>query len=80
MQLPGPPPELPGEREVLYLADKRTVGSRAVDLDARRERAEALLAVGDPPDAALSDADEQVTQESLARLLLQRLDPQLRLP
>ena len=47
MQLPGPPPELPGEREVLYLADKLTVGSRAVDLDARRERAEALFA-GDP--------------------------------
>jgi len=80
MQLPGPPPELPGECEVLYLADKLTVVSRAVDFDAKCERAEALLAVGDPPDAALSDADEQVTQESLARLLLQRLDPQLRLP
>ena len=47
MQLPGPPPELPGEREVLYLADKLTVGSRAVDLDAKRERAGALFA-GDP--------------------------------
>ena len=47
MQLPGPPPDLPGEREVLYLADKLTVGSRAVDLDAKRERAEALFA-GDP--------------------------------
>jgi probable phosphoglycerate mutase len=47
MQLPGPPPELPGEREVLYLADKLTVGSRAVDLEAKRDRAEALFA-GDP--------------------------------
>jgi len=47
MQLPGPPPDLPGEREVLYLADKLTVGSRAVDLDGKRERAEVLFA-GDP--------------------------------
>ena len=44
MQLPGPPPDLPGEREVLYLADKLTVGGRAVDLDAKRERAEASFA------------------------------------
>ena len=35
MQLPGPPSDLPGEREVLYLADKLTVGSRTVDLDAQ---------------------------------------------
>jgi len=47
MQLPGPPPDLPGEREVLYLADKLTEGSRIVDLEGRRERAEALFA-GDP--------------------------------
>jgi CTP:molybdopterin cytidylyltransferase MocA len=47
MQLPGPPPDLPGEREVLYLADKLTVGSRTIDLDGKRERAEALFA-GDP--------------------------------
>lgn len=47
MQLPGPPPDLPGEREVLYLADKLTVGSGTVDLDGKRERAEALFA-GDP--------------------------------
>jgi len=44
MQLPGPPPDLPGEREVLYLADKLTVGSGTVDLDGKRERAEALFA------------------------------------
>jgi molybdenum cofactor cytidylyltransferase len=44
MRLPGPPPDLPGEREVLYLADKLTVGSRVVGLDGKRERAEALFA------------------------------------
>ena len=44
MQLPGPPPDLPGEREVLYLADKLTVGSRTVGLDGKRERAEGLFA------------------------------------
>jgi len=44
MQLPGPPPDLPGEREVLYLADKLTVGSRTVDLDGKRERAAARFA------------------------------------
>jgi len=33
------------------------------------------IAVGDPPDAALSDADEHVAQEDLARLLLARLEP-----
>ena len=44
MQLPGPPPDLPGEREVLYLADKLTLGDQAVDLDAKRQRAEALFA------------------------------------
>lgn len=47
MRLPGPPPDLPGEREVLYLADKLTVGSRTSDLDDKCERAEALFA-GDP--------------------------------
>jgi molybdenum cofactor cytidylyltransferase len=44
MQLPGQPPDLPGERELLYLADKLTVGSRTVDLDGKRERAEAEFA------------------------------------
>ncbi len=53
MQLPGPPPALPGEREVLYLADKLTVGSRTIDLDGKRRRAEALFA-SDP--AALDAA------------------------
>lgn len=38
------------------------------------------IAVGDPPDAALTDADEHVTQEDLARLLLQRSGPLIRLP
>ena len=38
------------------------------------------IAVGDPPDAALSDADEHVTQEGLAHLLLQRLETLIRLP
>ncbi|MEI6448560.1 MAG: DVU_1551 family NTP transferase [Actinomycetes bacterium] len=47
MRLPGPPPDLPGEREVLYLADKLTVGGRTVALDGKRARAEALFA-GDP--------------------------------
>jgi len=37
------------------------------------------IAVGDPPDAALTDADERVTQDGLARLLLQRLGPLIRL-
>jgi len=44
MQLPGSPPAVPGEREVLYLADKLTIGNRTVDLDGKRERAEALFA------------------------------------
>ena len=44
MQLPGPLPDLPGECDVLYLADKLTVGSRTGDLDDRRERAEARFA------------------------------------
>jgi len=44
MQFPGPPPDLPGEREVLYLADKLTVGSRTVDLAGKLERAEGLFA------------------------------------
>lgn len=38
------------------------------------------IAVGAPPDAALIDADEHVTLEGLARLLLQRLEPLIRLP
>ena len=37
------------------------------------------IAVGDPPDAALIDAHEHVTQDGLARLLLQRLEPLIRL-
>ena len=53
MHLPGPPPALPGEREVLYLAAKLTVGSRTIDLDGKRRRAEALFA-SDP--AALDAA------------------------
>jgi molybdenum cofactor cytidylyltransferase len=68
MQLPGPPPELPGEREVLYLADKLTVGSRAVDLDARRERAKALFA-GDPE--ALKAALERL---EAARVIAVRIE------
>lgn len=44
MQLPETPPAVPGEREVLYLADKLTIGNRMVDLDGKRERAEALFA------------------------------------
>jgi hypothetical protein len=47
MQLPGPPSDLPGEREVLYLADKLTAGSRMGGLADKRERAEARFA-GDP--------------------------------
>jgi hypothetical protein len=38
------------------------------------------IAVGDPPDPALIDADEHVTQDGLARLLLQRLEPLIRFP
>lgn len=38
------------------------------------------IAVGEPPDAALTDADEHVAQEDLARLLLQRSEPLIRLP
>ena len=57
MQLPGPPPDVPGEREVLYLADKLTAGSRAVDLAAKREHAEASFA-GDPQ--ALKGARERL--------------------
>ncbi len=49
MQLPGPPPDVPGEREVLYLADKLTIGSRTVTLNGKRERCEALFA--DDPEA-----------------------------
>jgi len=44
MKLPGPPADVPGEREVLYLADKLTAGSRTVGLDGKRERAAALFA------------------------------------
>jgi hypothetical protein len=68
MRLPGPPAELPGEREVLYLADKLTVGSRAVDLAGRRERAEASFA-GDPE--ALIAARERL---EAARVIAARLE------
>lgn len=68
MLLPGPPPELPGEREVLYLADKLTEGSQAVDLDAKRDRAEARFA-GDPE--ALKAALERL---EAARVIAARLE------
>jgi len=74
MQLPGPPPELPGEREVLYLADKLTVGSRAVGLDARRERAEAVFA-SDPE--ALKAALERL---EAARVIAARIESLARRP
>ena len=38
------------------------------------------IAVGDPPDAALIDADEHVTQDGLARVLRRRVEPLVRLP
>jgi len=38
------------------------------------------IAVGDPPDAALTDAGERVTQAGLARLLLQRLEQLISIP
>jgi len=44
MHLSGPPSAVPGEREVLYLADKLVAGSQTIDLEGKRERAEALFA------------------------------------
>jgi len=67
MQLPGPPPDLPGEREVLYLADKLTVGSRTVDLDGKRERAEALFA-SDPDALGAARAKLEVARVIAARI------------
>jgi len=67
MQLPGPPPDLPGEREVLYLADKLTVGSGTVDLDGKRERAEALFA-GDPEALDAARARLEAARVSAARI------------
>ena len=68
MQLPGPPAGLPGEREVLYLADKLTVGGRTVDLDGKRERAEALFA--DDPEAR----DAARTRLEAARVIAARIE------
>jgi len=63
---------VPGERIV-------ACGDAAADESLLRT-AGVSIAVGDPPDAALTDADEHVTQEGLSRLLLQRLEPLIRLP
>jgi hypothetical protein len=63
---------VPGERIV-------ACGDSAADESLLRT-AGVSIAVGDPPDAALIDADEHVTQEGLPRLLLQRLEPLIRLP
>ena len=68
MQLPGPPPDLPGEREVLYLADKLTVGSRTVDLGGKRERAEAVFA--SDPDAL----DAARVRLEVARVIAARIE------
>jgi len=68
MELHGPLPDLPGEREVLYLADKLTVGTRMVDLDEKGARAEALFA-GDP--AALHAAR---TRLEAARVIAARIE------
>jgi molybdenum cofactor cytidylyltransferase len=65
---------VPGEREVLYLADKLTVGSRTADLDGKRERAEAHFA-GDP--AALGAAR---TRLEAARLIGARIESLTGLP
>ena len=67
MQLPEPPPDLPGEREVLYLADKLTVGSRPVDLDGKRESAEALFA-SDPEALAAARARLEAARVIAARI------------
>ncbi|MCX6374343.1 MAG: HD domain-containing protein [Actinobacteria bacterium] len=68
MRLPGPPSDLPGEREVLYLADKLTVGSQTTDLDGKDERAAARFA-GDPD--ALAAAR---TRLAAARLIAARIE------
>jgi molybdenum cofactor cytidylyltransferase len=68
MKLPGPPPDVPGERELLYLADKLTVGSRTVDLDGKRARA-AVRFAGDP--AALEAAHARL---EVARLIAARVE------
>jgi len=68
MRLPGPPPDLPGEREVLYLADKLTMGSRTVGLDGKRERAAARFA-GDP-----EALDAARTRLEAARLIAARIE------
>jgi molybdenum cofactor cytidylyltransferase len=74
MMLPGPPPDVPGEREVLYLADKLTVGSRTADLDGKRARAEARFA-GDP--TALGAARARL---EAARLIGARIESLTGLP
>ena len=63
---------VPGERII-------ACGDSAADESLLRTAA-VSIAVGDPPDAALADAGEHVSQEGLARLLLQRLEPLIRLP
>jgi molybdenum cofactor cytidylyltransferase len=67
MQLPGPPPDVPGEREVLYLADKLTAGSRTVDLVRKRERAEALFS-SDPDALDAARARLEVARVIAARI------------
>ena len=44
MELPGPPPPVPGETELLYLADKLTAGAGIAGLADKRRRAEARFA------------------------------------
>ena len=62
MKLPGPPPDVPGERELLYLADKLTMGSRTVDLDGKRARAAVRFA-----------GDSAALEAAYARLEVARL-------
>lgn len=63
---------VPGDRLV-------ACGDTAADESLLRAAA-VSIAVGDPPDAALTGADEYVAQERLAGVLLQRLEPLVRLP
>jgi molybdenum cofactor cytidylyltransferase len=74
MELPGAPRDLPGEREVLYLADKLTVGSRTVDLDGKHERAETLFA--SDPEAL----DAARTRLEAARLITAHVESLTGLP
>lgn len=67
MQLAGSPPWEPGEAEILYLADKLTVGAKVAGLAAKRRRAEELF-FGDTAALAGATARLDAAQAIAARV------------